>query len=182
MVTSLLGKRYLCILVIELCDNWLKDPLVSNIPLLLVACSLPVPRLLQCPWWQACWEVLSLLWELACFSPFMRCLSYILSTYLICLLCSLISYQQHKSLVAECSVSSIPVNSHNLLKEFTMCGSFYMYGNIVYGTPTMQGRRWRWEQQWRVEAWAMVRGWSMMDCSPLGGETPWTDSQGEIEK
>ena len=64
----------------------------------------------------------------------MCCLSYILSTYLICLLCSLISYQQHKSLVTEFSVSSIPVNSHNLLKEFTMCGSFYMYGNIVYGT------------------------------------------------
>ena len=64
----------------------------------------------------------------------MRCLSYILSTYLICLLCSLISYQQHKSLVTEFSVSSIPVNRHNLLKEFAMRGSFYMYGNIVYGT------------------------------------------------
>ena len=40
-----------------------------------------------------------------------------------------------------------------------------------------------WWRKWTTNLkWPMLRGWSMMDCSPLGGETPWTDSQGEIEK
>ena len=46
MMTSLLGERYLCILEIGLCDNYLQDPLVSSIPLLLLACILPLPGLL----------------------------------------------------------------------------------------------------------------------------------------
>jgi len=57
-----------------------------------------------------------------------------------------------------------------LLKEFTMCGSFYMYGNIVYGTPTMQGRLWRWEQQRRAEV--LAHG----SAGAAGGNGPQTSS------
>ena len=51
-----------------------------------------------------------------------------------------------------------------------MCGSFYMYGNIVYGTPTMQGQLWRWEQQRRAEV--LAHG----SAGAAGGNGPQTSS------